>query len=421
MSAYEHRKSKMTVRLCDNAGHPLANAAVPYTLQCHEFLFGCGAFDTLPATAPAGEKGPDGTPALTAGQQAFYRDRVDKWLGVFNYGTLPFYWGQYEPTEGHPLTESRMRAARFLRGQGVQVKGHPLCWHTVCADWLLEYDNKTILQKQLDRIQREVSTFRGVVDIWDVINEVINMPVYTRENAVTRLCRWLGPVELVKQVFAAARQANPEAVLLINDYNLSDKYRDLIAACLDAGVPISAIGLQTHQHQGCMGKERLEEVLDRFAVFGLPLHFTENTLLSGPLMPAGVRDWNSYHPDPWPTTPEGEERQRREWKEMLELLFAHPLVQAVTAWDFADGAWMNAPSGLVRADNTPKPSYRELQRLIREEWTSRGVLHTDENGMAELAGFRGLYRLETEQAQGQVRLTAHPGTPVTRVTLDPLS
>lgn len=420
MTAYEHRKSRMTLRLCDAAGRPLANTTVPYTLLCHEFLFGCGAFDTLPATAPAGEKTPDGAPALTADRQAFYRDRVQEWLGVFNYGTLPFYWGQYEPTEGHPMTESRMRAARFLRDRGVQVKGHPLCWHTVCADWLLEYDNKTILQKQLDRIQREVSTFRGVVDIWDVINEVINMPVYTKENAVTRLCRWLGPVELVKQVFAAARQANPEAVLLINDYNLSDKYRDLIAACLDAGVPISAIGLQTHQHQGYMGKERLEEVLDRFSVFGLPLHFTENTLLSGPLMPAGVRDWNSYHPDPWPTTPEGEERQRREWKEMLELLFAHPLVQAVTAWDFADGAWMNAPSGLVRADNTPKPSYRELQRLIREEWTSRGVLHTDENGMAELAGFRGVYRLETDHAQGQVTLGAHPGAPVTPVRLDPL-
>ena len=42
----------------------------------------------------------------------------------------------------------------------------------------------------------------------------------------------------------------------------------------------------------------------------------------------------------WPTTPEGEERQAREWAEMLGLLFDHPRVEAVTAWDFTDGCWL---------------------------------------------------------------------------------
>ena len=346
-----------------------------------------------------------------------YQDRVQKWLQVFNYGTLPFYWGGFEPVEGQPLTESRMRAARLLQQHGVRVKGHPLCWHTACADWLMQYDNKTILQKQLDRIQREVSNFKGVVDMWDVINEVVIMPVYRSDNAVSRICRYLGPVELVRQVFAAAKQANPQATLLINDFNLSDKYRDLIAACLDAGVPISSIGLQTHQHQGYMGRERLEEILERFSVFGLPLHFTENTLLSGHLMPADIVDLNDYQVESWPSTPEGEERQRREWREMYEILFSHPQVEAITGWDFADGAWLNAPSGLLRADNSPKPSYRELQRLIHEEWTSQGELHTDENGVAELAGFRGTYSLHTDRAQAEVQLTAQPITQPRRILL----
>ena len=219
----------------------------------------------------------------------------------------------------------------------------------------------------MDRIQREVSNFKGVVDMWDVINEVVIMSVYRSDNAVSRICRYLGPVELVRQIFAAAKQENPQATLLINDFNLSDKYRNLIAACLDAGVPISSIGLQTHQHQGYMGRERLEEILERFSVFGLPLHFTENTLLSGHLMPADIVDLNDYQVESWPSTPEGEERQRREWREMYEILFSHPKVEAITGWDFADGAWLNAPSGLLRADNSPKPSYRELQRLIHEE------------------------------------------------------
>ena len=50
MSDYSHRRSRAAVRLCDASGKPLANADVSYKLVNHEFLFGCGAFDTLPAT-----------------------------------------------------------------------------------------------------------------------------------------------------------------------------------------------------------------------------------------------------------------------------------------------------------------------------------------------------------------------------------
>ena len=54
-----------------------------------------------------------------------------------------------------------------------------------------------------------------------------------------------------------------------------------------------------------MGRERLEEILERFSVFGLPLHFTENTLLSGHLMPADIVDPNDYQVDVLAIHPEG--------------------------------------------------------------------------------------------------------------------
>lgn len=258
----------------------------------------------------------------------------------------------------------------------------------------MEYDNATILQKQLDRINRDVTAFRGVVDIWDVINEVVIMPVYDRyDNAITRICKDLGRVRLVKEVFAAAKAANPDAVLLINDFNLSESYRILIDGCLNAGVPISAIGIQTHQHQGYMGQKKLEDILERFSVFGLPLHFTENTLVSGDIMPSDIDDLNDYKVDEWPSTPEGEERQKKEWAEMYRILFEHPLVEAITGWDFADGAWLGAPSGLIRKDNSLKPAYHELKRLIHDEWNTEEILRTDADGKIDLEGFKGEYAL----------------------------
>ena len=119
------------------------------------------------------------------------------------------------------------------------------------------------------RIRREVSTFKGTIDAWDVINEVVIMPVFDKyDNGITRICKDLGRIKLVKKVFEEAKKADPGAMLLINDFNTSQAYEILIEGCLEAGVPISAIGIQSHQHQGYWGLEKLREVLERFSHFG---------------------------------------------------------------------------------------------------------------------------------------------------------
>ena len=121
-------------------------------------------------------------------KQAFLRERMEKWLALFNYGTLPFYWGRYEPEEGKPAFRETMAAAKWLRQSGVQVKGHPLCWHTACAPWLLKYSNEEILRRQLERIHRDVTAYRDTIGLWDVINEVVIMPEFDRyDNAITRI------------------------------------------------------------------------------------------------------------------------------------------------------------------------------------------------------------------------------------------
>lgn len=242
-----HRKAQCKLYIVDEQGMPVANTKLTFRQTRHEFLFGCGAFNAIPLTNP------------TVGEdREFLRERMDRWLALYNYGTLPFYLGQFEAQEGKPETESRMRAAEFLREKNVTVKGHPLCWHTACADWLMKYDNKTILEKQLQRIVRDVTDFKGTVDIWDVINEVVIMPIFDKyDNAITRVCKDIGRVGIIKETFAAAKEANPKAQLLLNDFNTSISYEILIDGCLQAGVPISAIGIQSHQHQGYWGLKSL--------------------------------------------------------------------------------------------------------------------------------------------------------------------
>jgi len=324
-----------------------------------------------------------------------YQERMDLWFDLFNYGTLPFYWGGYEPVEGEPRWESRMAAAKLMKEKGVQVKGHPLCWHTGCVDWLMEYDNATILDKQLKRIERDVTQFKGTIDMWDVINEVVIMPDYDRyDNAITRICLEHGRVNLIKKVFEEAKAANPDSTLLLNDFNTSVAYEILIDGALQAGAPIDVIGIQSHQHQGYWGDEKLYQVLDRYSRFGKPIHFTENTFVSGDLLPAHIVDLNDWQPDVWPSTPEGEERQSKEWENLYRILFEHPLIEAVTGWDFADGMWLNAPSGVIYKDNKIKPVYKMLHKLFKKEWWTDEEVCTDDNGMVYVEGFKGDYILE---------------------------
>jgi GH35 family endo-1,4-beta-xylanase len=298
-------------------------------------------------------------------------------------------------------------AARWCRDHHLLTKGHPLCWHTLTADWLLALNNAEILQAQLARIHREVADFRGLIDMWDVINEAVIMPVFDKyDNGLTRLCRERGRIQTVKAMFAAARAENPATTLLINDFDVSPAYDILVEGCLEAGIQIDAIGIQSHMHQGYWGVEKTLQVLDHFSRFKLPIHFTETTLVSGHLMPPEIVDLNDYQVQEWPSTPAGEERQAREAIQHYTTLFAHPLVEGITWWDMSDGGWLNAPAGLLRTDGSSKPAYEELAKLIKGEWwTGPRRLQTDENGILQFSGFLGDYELTGNGRQAAFSLT----------------
>ena len=386
MNQLNHRQAAATLQIMNPDGSPAAGRSVQIDQVSHQFLFGCGAFDAVEIMKTKDED-----------RRSLLLERMEKWFGLFNYGTLPFYWGRYEPVEGQTAFIETLAAARWLREKGVQVKGHPLCWHTACAPWLMQYPNEEIFRRQLERIHRDVSAFRDVIGLWDVINEVVIMPVFDKyDNAITRICKELGRVPLVKAVFAAAKETDPDAVLLINDFNTSKAYEHLIEDLLEADVPISAIGIQSHQHQGYWGLEKLHDVLERFSRFGLPIHFTENTLISGDIMPPHIVDLNDWQVSEWPSTPEGEERQAREISEMYTVLFSHPLVEAITTWDFNDGCWLKAPSGFVHEDNSLKPSYEALKQLIHGDWETHQILTADGDGCVSFTGFKGGYTVSTD-------------------------
>jgi len=401
-----HRRTATELTLVGADGAPLAHRDVVIEQIRHAFGFGNIGFELVPH----------------ANGEADLSPLAADWLALFDTATLPFYWGDVEPERGRPDTARLLSAARWFADRGVRLKGHPLVWHTVKAPWLDPLPTPEVEALVRDRVRREVRDFAGVIDTWDAINEVAIMPVFTNEpdgvpNAVSRLARQLGRTGIVRLAFETARAAHPGATLLINDFDLSERYERVIADALEAGVRIDAIGLQTHMHQGFRGEEELWAIADRFARFGLPLHLTEVSLVSGALMPPEIEDLNDYVVDEWPSTPEGEERQADEIERMYRTLVAHPAVAAITYWGITDrGAWLGAPIGLLRGDGSRKPSYERLRALVRGEWwLSPTPARTDAAGRVRLEGWRGRYRITAGAASVEVDLDGAADTRIVRL------
>lgn len=389
-------------------GEPLADEDVVVEQTRHAFELGSIGFDLV---------------EHATGEQQ--RDQLaTDWLRLFNTATLPFYWGRFEPERGRPDTARLTAAARWFADHGVRLKGHPLVWHTVKAPWLDPLPTDEVEAVLRARVRRDVHDFAGLVDTWDAINEVVIMPEFRNEpdgvpNAISRLAREVGRVGMVRLAFTSAREVNPTARLLINDFDLSERYEQLISEILDAGVHLDAIGLQTHMHQGFRGEEQLLEVADRFARFGLPLHFTETSLVSGDLMPADVVDLNDHVVDQWPSTPEGEARQAEEIERHYRTLFAHPAVAAITYWGITDrAAWLGAPIGLLRADGSRKPAYEVLDELINDEWwLAPTTMRTDAGGRVQVTGAHGDYQVRCGAASATFALAS--GSSRTQLVVSP--
>ncbi|HSK66864.1 MAG TPA: hypothetical protein VK888_08040, partial [Anaerolineales bacterium] len=108
----KNRMSDVTIRLLQPDGTPLARQEMTVAQTRHQFLFGTAAFDLVPLT--------NGKYQGEAKEQA--EERADKLTALFNAATLPFYWAQFEPEPGKPITGQVKNAARWCLEHGLRTK-----------------------------------------------------------------------------------------------------------------------------------------------------------------------------------------------------------------------------------------------------------------------------------------------------------
>jgi len=366
-----YRQGEAKVVVVDSRGKPLKDTVVYVEMLKHDFLFGSGLFKLC-----------------SIGDEALEQDYRQEFVGLFNYATLPFYWSDYEPSPDSCREADLKGLASWAKEQGLVTCGHPLVWTQSVPSWL-PTNNEELERAVYTRVTTTVREFRGLIDFWDVVNEPTLAARY--ENPVGQWMKARTPAVAAATTLGWVRDNSRGASLIVNDFRTDDAYYYLLNDIQQQGGKFDVIGIQTHMHAGAYPLDQVWAICERYKELGVPLHFTEVTVLSGDVKRDS--DWMSFHPA-WETTSDGENTQAAYVEALYRLLFSHPSVQAITWWDFSDlGAWQGAPAGLLRKDMTPKPAYNRLMKLIHEEWWTREEVKTSFLGQASFRGFYGQYRL----------------------------
>lgn len=316
------------------------------------------------------------------GANAFGLAQGERYTSLFedllNFGTVPFYWGSFEPEEGKPNYGNADRITDWLTGAGLTAKGHPLVWFfpQITPKWQHGKSYQEMKQLCVERVRTIVSRYRGRIDIWDIINEAhdwANVFGYTHEQMV----------EVVGAISDAARQANPDCVRIVNNCCLWAEYvasrktmqgneeRELwspyrfLQALEQAGVDYDVIGLQVYYPMRDMFE--ISRLLDMFGQLGKPIHITELGVPSRYEDDANshfkqenaVKNMGWWHA-PWTQTIQAD------WIEQFyTICYSKPYIEAVTWWDFTDHGGHFWPwGGFVDENLQPKESYHRLKALF---------------------------------------------------------
>jgi GH35 family endo-1,4-beta-xylanase len=207
----------LIIKVTDADGRPLEGAKVEIEMLRHQFLFGCNIFRW-------GRLG-------NSHDEEIYRQRFAE---LFNYATLPFYWGAYEPKRGNPLHDSTIKIAEWSKEHGITTKGHPLFWnHPAGVPKWLPQSVEEVRHLAMQRIRDCVSRFKEAIDIWDVVNEATD-PSFRKEDGEEhgfRVLRTSGVLKTVEKSFEAAQLANQAQ--LFSSMTIADLgYQDLLRRLL---------------------------------------------------------------------------------------------------------------------------------------------------------------------------------------------
>lgn len=242
-------------------------------------------------------------------------------------------WETTEPEPGVFNFTGGDALLAFATQHHMLFRGHNLVWHEQTPAWA-GADPATAQQQLVSHITAEVSHYAGRAQSWDVVNEPLE-PLDGRADGL-RNNAWLqslGP-GYIDTAFRAAAAADPNAVLVLNDYgmeyddSISQARRNAMLALLtrlkQAGVPVGALGIQSHlnaSQNSRFNATRFQAFLQSVAALGLKIYLTELDAVDAGL-PADINTRDA--------------RVAQAYSDYLDAALQQPAVTMVVTWGLSD-------------------------------------------------------------------------------------
>jgi GH35 family endo-1,4-beta-xylanase len=167
----------------------------------------------------------------------------------------------------------------------IAIHGHTLVWHNQTNPWFFQGGDKDVIAKRLENhISTIVGRYKGKIRSWDVVNEAINDGgnAQTGKTENLRNSRWLqslGP-EFLPMAFKYAHEADPDAHLYYNDYNIEAGAKHassmvLLRRLIKEGTPIYGVGIQGHWNTATVPYAAIDKAIADYASLGLKVSISE--------------------------------------------------------------------------------------------------------------------------------------------------
>ncbi len=350
----------VVLQVVDQQNRPVVGATVQLQQTRHDFEFGTALSTEIFSTN-----------ARPNDQRQYFNLATQLFNASVHENALKWYATEPEPGQINYADADRILA--WSTQQNSPMRGHTLFWEGEQwqQPWVKKLSKAQLRSAVQHRTLEVCRRYRGKIREYDVLNEMLHGNFFRQR---------LGD-GIVKDMFQWCHQADPSAILYVNDYNILtgqdlDAYVKEIRSLLKQGVPIGGIGIQAHIREP-ITVAQIQRSLDTLAQFKLPLKLTEVSVVA-------------------PTAA----GQAQVLSDLMRVAFAHPAVTGIYQWGFWEGAHWEPKAALFRNNWQPKPAAIAYQTLVFQTWWTQTGGQTDAQGQWQGRAFWGSYRaIATHQNQ----------------------
>lgn len=294
-----------------------------------------------------------------------------------------------QPEENKYKWEDADKLVAFGEKNKQVVTGHCLIWHSQIGRWFfIDADGKDVSPEVLkERMRQHISTvvahYKGRVLGWDVVNEAFEDNGKYRNSKFYQI---LGK-DFIKYAFQFAHEADPNAELYYNDYNVEkaakcDAIVELVKELRAEGCRIDAVGSQAHMHMNSPTLEDTETSFKKLKAAGVKILITEwdISILPSPYDGANISTGFKYSKEMDPYRDAIPDSVQQHWNKRVLDMFGlflkyNDVVDRVTVWGLNDNTtWLNNFPIRGRKDypvlfdcnNQPKPVVAEMIKMAEK-------------------------------------------------------